>query len=224
MLEGHVLVGRPKNQAAFVLPNIVADDLVWQRKCCPEFAHVTRTTAVVLGASGIITCFFPHCAKANPWFFNFLVEANSILTYMRVKPEIKYICCVVTSTFRFRETLIAWRVTCLTARLVPIWKRANLLSSICCVAIGCALRPRWENSNFRRFVTLVFLGRLRWKESYVSQIDYICIYDNFVCEDINIKRGRRIKSNHIPVSGSFLVPDGEWIHSILFNAQIICRL
>ena len=30
VLQGHVLVGRPKNQAAFLLPNKLADDLVWR--------------------------------------------------------------------------------------------------------------------------------------------------------------------------------------------------
>ena len=40
------------------------------------------------------------------------------------------------------------------------------------------------------------------------------MFDNVVCKDIRIKRGRRIKSNHIPVTGSFLVPDGEKTNSI----------
>ena len=95
MLQGHALVGRQKHQAAFLLPNMFADDLVWRSDICPEFEHVTRTTAVVLGASGVITCYFPHSAKVDYLFSAGLADVDSILTYMRLKHQIKYIvlCC-----------------------------------------------------------------------------------------------------------------------------------
>ena len=88
VLRGHVLEGRPTFQAALLLPNKIADDLVWRSYICPEFAHVTRTTAVVLGASGVITCYFRHSANADPLLSACLAEVDSMLTYMRLKHKI----------------------------------------------------------------------------------------------------------------------------------------
>ena len=69
----------------------------------------------------------------------------------------------------------------------------------------CVANTLRENSLVSRFVTLVFFGEITMRRSAsLFQIDYTCISDNVVCEDIKIKRGRRIKSNHIPISGFFV--------------------
>ena len=71
--------------------------------------------------------------------------------------------------------------------------------------VMCVANTLRDNSIFLKSVTLVFLGEVTMKVRDLRfKIDYISTSENVVCEDINTKGGRRVKSNHIPISGSFV--------------------
>ena len=68
VLQGHALVGRRGNQAVFLLPIELIDNVIWRSDLDDEFKHVESTTSLVCGTSGVITCYFPHAGKPDSSF------------------------------------------------------------------------------------------------------------------------------------------------------------
>ena len=74
----------------------------------------------------------------------------------------------------------------------------------------CMFHTLVENcdSSKNRY-TCIPWGDYDLQEGFASQIDYTCASINVTCSSVKIKRGLRIKSNHIPMSASFSVPEGR---------------
>ena len=74
----------------------------------------------------------------------------------------------------------------------------------------CVCNTLVDNSHKSRIMyTRVPWGLYDDQEKAATQIDYVCCSDSVICSAVSVKRGRFIRSDHIPVQCQFQLPSGS---------------